>query len=243
MKSFHWLLALLFFIPLSASGQVLPFQIYTTRDGLISNSAVALLQDSKGYLWIGSYNGFSIFNGFEFTNYSTSEGFPSGHVGAFAESKQFPGTMWISTIGGGIVQFADGKFLQFKLGSNEQHNQVGALMEDKRGVLWCGTNNGVFQFKNGEFTQFAASDSIGSVLRIEGIGDSLIWIASRDRGVFCYAVRGNDFERINTEHISQALRHRSFLIAKDFQGNLWITDHEQKILQVVGTRIVRIITL
>lgn len=39
--------------------QVLPFRNYTSRDGLLSNYSLALCNDSRGYLWIGSNDGFA----------------------------------------------------------------------------------------------------------------------------------------------------------------------------------------
>ncbi len=45
------------------------FKKYTTEDGLVSNQALCLLQDTKGYLWIGTGEGASRFDGKSFTNY------------------------------------------------------------------------------------------------------------------------------------------------------------------------------
>lgn len=44
------------------------YKLYTTEDGLISNSCYKLFQDSKGYLWVANGNGVSKFNGKRFDN-------------------------------------------------------------------------------------------------------------------------------------------------------------------------------
>jgi len=39
------------------------YKLYTTEDGLISNTCYKIFQDSKGYLWVSHDNGVSRFNG------------------------------------------------------------------------------------------------------------------------------------------------------------------------------------
>ena len=38
-------------------GQLLPIRDYTTREGLNANAVTAILRDSRGLLWVGTYNG------------------------------------------------------------------------------------------------------------------------------------------------------------------------------------------
>ena len=44
---------------------------YSTDDGLCSNAVSNIIQDDYGYIWIGSWNGLSRFDGFNFFNYKT----------------------------------------------------------------------------------------------------------------------------------------------------------------------------
>lgn len=54
---------------------------YDTTDGLPSNALSCLAQDDYGYLWIGTWNGLSRFDGYEFCNYPTggASGLPLMH--------------------------------------------------------------------------------------------------------------------------------------------------------------------
>ena len=54
---------------------------YTTDDGLPSNSIAKLRADDYGYLWIGTWNGVSRFDGYHFYNYKTGigSGIPNLH--------------------------------------------------------------------------------------------------------------------------------------------------------------------
>ncbi|MGN1229277.1 MAG: two-component regulator propeller domain-containing protein [Prevotella sp.] len=44
---------------------------YSTDDGLCSNAVSNIIQDDYGYIWIGTWNGLSRFDGFNFFNYKT----------------------------------------------------------------------------------------------------------------------------------------------------------------------------
>jgi ligand-binding sensor domain-containing protein len=63
------------------------FKNYTMNDGLVSSSICRIFQDSKGFLWIGTWEGLSKYDGNTFTNYTTSNGLSHNLVNDFYESK------------------------------------------------------------------------------------------------------------------------------------------------------------
>ena len=77
-----------------AFAQPKSFRIYTVNDGLISNSPQHIFQDNDGFIWIGSLEGLSIYNGYHFVNYTTeNKGLSNNIIGNFFEySKQ---EMWV----------------------------------------------------------------------------------------------------------------------------------------------------
>jgi len=52
-----------------AQAPELTFHRLGIEDGLANNSVQALLQDREGYLWIGTWDGLSRYDGIEFRNY------------------------------------------------------------------------------------------------------------------------------------------------------------------------------
>ena len=44
---------------------------FSTEDGLTSNAITQIVQDDYGYIWIGTWNGLSRFDGYKFNNYKT----------------------------------------------------------------------------------------------------------------------------------------------------------------------------
>ena len=104
------LLPLLSAWPVRILSQEIPFHSYSVKDGLISNSINSICQDSRGYIWIGTSDGISVFDGRLFTNYTTNDGLANNYVSDILEDNRYPGIMWIATIGGGISKYVCGKF-------------------------------------------------------------------------------------------------------------------------------------
>src|SRR5215471_9764926 len=87
------------------SAQQLPIHRYSVSDGLAQNTVHCIHQDAKGYMWFGTAEGLSRFDGYRFTNYGTSEGLGHSFINAIAEDRQ--GHIWIGTNGGGVSRLID----------------------------------------------------------------------------------------------------------------------------------------
>ncbi len=130
--------------PAFLSAQVMPFEHYSVRDGLPSNWISAIYQDSFGYIWLGSDEGITKYDGVSFTNYGYSEGLPVNHVWSVTGSKKYPGTLWVGTHGGGLCRFSDNAFVPVTLDESFSSNVVLEAVEDDLGRVWCATNDGLF---------------------------------------------------------------------------------------------------
>ncbi|MBA4321200.1 MAG: hypothetical protein C0408_00135 [Odoribacter sp.] len=60
--------------------QNFPFREYTVLDGLPQSQSSTVVQDSRGFIWIGTRNGLSRFDGIDFKNYFRKDGLPSNYV-------------------------------------------------------------------------------------------------------------------------------------------------------------------
>jgi len=89
-------------ICLLASGYVyaerLANEHFTTDRGLISDHINVLTPDSRGFVWIGTNEGVSRFDGASFENYTKRDGLPDNRVTGIAEDRG--GGIWIATEGG-----------------------------------------------------------------------------------------------------------------------------------------------
>ncbi|HSN61039.1 MAG TPA: two-component regulator propeller domain-containing protein, partial [Ferruginibacter sp.] len=92
-------------------GAQLPiFKNYTVNDGLISGSIRRIYQDSKGFLWIATWEGLSKYDGHTFTNYSTVNGLSHNLVNDFYESPG--GQLYVALNNGAIDIITDNNILR-----------------------------------------------------------------------------------------------------------------------------------
>ncbi|MDX1547495.1 MAG: two-component regulator propeller domain-containing protein, partial [Rhodothermales bacterium] len=134
---------LLLLMPSDGRAQHFPFRTLTIDDGLAQSQATTLYQDSRGYLWIGTYaGGLSRFDGHQFVQYSRRHGLPSSHIRAVVEDRH--GTLWVGTARG-AARLEGATVRPVPLGGAEA--DVYALVEDRDGTLWFGTDRGLFRLR------------------------------------------------------------------------------------------------
>src|SRR5882672_2032511 len=162
-----WLGALFVLVTPSQAEQ-LPIKSYTTADGLARDSVVHIIQDSRGFLWFATAEGLSRFDGYRFKNYGVEQGLPHRSVTDLLESRS--GVYWIAT-GDGICRFnpngtarssstaaghfpapstgvnAEPMFVVYHAGGPPRAEIVNTLLEDHTGVIWYGTDEGLYRLE------------------------------------------------------------------------------------------------
>jgi signal transduction histidine kinase/ligand-binding sensor domain-containing protein/DNA-binding response OmpR family regulator len=132
---------------------------------LLNNFGVtAILEDSSGYLWLGTLNkGLALFDPVKETyrfyshNPIDTASLSSNYVFSLHIDNQ--GVLWVGTFDRGLNRFDknSGKFTRYLYNSKDStslsHNSVIDIYEDHNGILWIGTGEGVNRFdrKSGGF--------------------------------------------------------------------------------------------
>lgn len=122
----------------------LPIRTYTTADGLARDHVLAIEQDSHGFIWFGTAEGLSRFDGVRFVNYGAAQGLPSNYVTDVLETKG--GVFWVAT-GGGLCRFDPSgsgatRFIPAPLAGAGANTAPSVLYEDPSGGVWCGSASG-----------------------------------------------------------------------------------------------------
>jgi signal transduction histidine kinase/ligand-binding sensor domain-containing protein/DNA-binding response OmpR family regulator len=157
---------------------------FKKSDGLPDNVVVALYEDSKRNLWIGTGNGLAVYNNGQFEDFHKRDGFKGDFVFSLLEDSR--GTLWAGTKTHGLNRLENGRFTNYSIRNGLSHNSVRALYEDDTGSLWIGTyGGGLNRYKNGTFASITMEeglyDNVVSCILEDSRG--FLWM-SCNRGVY-----------------------------------------------------------
>lgn len=143
-----------------AYAQQLSIRHYDVSNGLAHSHVSAMYQDSRGYLWLGTWEGLSRFDGYHFVNYTQRDGLDDPIINAITQDRQ--GRLWVATNGGGVARLIDDlptsnsvqsragqKFISFRIGDSLLSNRVNAFLFDSQNNIWCATDGGLYRAANG----------------------------------------------------------------------------------------------
>lgn len=142
---------------------------YDPKDGLPSSTVYCIIQDSKGYVWFGTDNGVSRFDGKNFTNFTTDDGLTDNEVlNIYADSK---GRVWMMPFNKSLCYYYNGKIYNHTddtaLKKVNFSSYISPIGENKNGDvyflsddnLFCYSTKGTLEIK-ADFRQMAAQYSV-----------------------------------------------------------------------------------
>ena len=96
MKFFLILFSLIFTF-FTLLGQNYSFVSYSTSSGLPQSQVTSVIQDSNGYLWVGTLGGLARFNGKDFITYSSESGLINNRISTLS---YIDNRLWVGHQGG-----------------------------------------------------------------------------------------------------------------------------------------------
>jgi signal transduction histidine kinase/ligand-binding sensor domain-containing protein len=115
---------------------------------LASNAVYSIASDSRGFLWFGTGEGLSRFDGYGFANHTENTGLPHGRIKKVLIGRH--GNYWLATEGGlvrfrpDLPQSSRDRLIITHPTDKPKAPQISVLLEDRRGTLWCGTTSGLY---------------------------------------------------------------------------------------------------
>jgi len=132
-----------------SQNQSLKFEHIGTKEGLSQVDVSAIIQDSRGFIWVGTGNGLNRYDGYKFLKYRYDDdnhnSLSNNVINDLAEDRN--GDIWIATKGG-LNKFdrASGHFTRYlhneKDAASLAGNVVNRIAFDQAGDLWVATQNG-----------------------------------------------------------------------------------------------------
>ncbi|MCR5763536.1 MAG: hypothetical protein K6G00_09170 [Treponema sp.] len=207
---------------------------WDTSDGLPGMTITALMQDKKGYIWIGSYDGLVRFDGVEFTVYcrSTDEKYDFTSTRSLIQDSRE--NIWVGHNDEGITCIApDGIITKLTIEDGLTNNKVNALCEDKAGNVWIGTSAGLcYRTPDGNIhkPKGLTEDEISkiSVKHFYCDRKGRMWITTETSD--CFIFENDKLKRF--EGITKIENPGIYYITEDEDGNTWIVGEPNFIIKM-----------
>jgi ligand-binding sensor domain-containing protein len=186
---------LLFFLPAWLVSQVYNFRPYGLEDGISQSQALAMFEDSRGFLWVGTAGGgVCRFDGRNFVTYEEKDGLSGQIITSIAEDAN--GAMWFGSTWGGLCSFDGRTFSRFTIQNGLVSNNITSLLFDSEAGLLIGSHDGLCVMNKGEIVSITKDPVSYEPLKINKLfrdERGQLWLASTSG---CYIYSKGKLERL-----------------------------------------------
>lgn len=213
------------------------FELIGQRSGLSSNLICKILQDNEGFIWIGTGNTLTRYDGYEFRefnfNYFLLEQSTSMYIPKIIKDSK--GLFWVTFSKFGLALFNPATLseIQLPFAHITFQTKVNCVYESISGDYWIGTTDGLLKFSmlTNEYWHFRSNPKDKFTLagnQVNCISEDknhIIWIGT-DRGVSLYFPDKNQFR---SEYYTPGEEHClsnnyvTGFLSETKEGVMWIT--------------------
>lgn len=187
--------------------QVIPTKHYYISNGLKTSMVYYSILAEHNEMWFGTNMGLVKFNGYEFSDFSLSDGLTDTEI--FKIEKSSNGNYWLLTNNGIPTIVEDGQFnnIDNQLAELSRGSFLWDFFETDSGNFWLGTqNNGIIQLSANNKAKSFFPDESSSCFKIWKSVDGHLYFALR-KGI--YRLKNKSFESVLTY---PELLHRRFMV-------------------------------
>ena len=196
---------------------------FTTASGLATNYVMGLHQDTKGDIWVGSYDLFgsssphvSKYDGKTWTTFYIPGSPEFNQVWSILQDRA--DQTWLAT-GFGLHRYDGSRWTAYTTEDGLLGNETGSIAQDREGHYWIGTSKGLSQYDDRTWTTYTEKDGLAqnnvkSMLRDQ---QGLFWFSYRERSV-------SKFDGRNWTTFTQEdglVPNFTNSIVQDRRGHLW----------------------
>ena len=129
------------------------------------------------------------------------------------------GSLWVASVGKGIFRIRGDVVEHYGRTEGLSSDTVAALFEDREGIVWAATTNGIDSFRDPRIVTFSAVEGLGNdaVAGVLASRDGTIWVANA--GSLDHIVNGS----VSSIRAGNGLPgHQVASMLEDRAGNLWV---------------------
>lgn len=189
------------------------FEHLSVQDGLSTNNITTLFLDSKGFIWVGTYDGLNKYDGYSFKIFRHNprkNSVAGNQISAIAEDQQ--GKLWIGTSSG--LSVYDRSLNQFNTFVHDPANKFSIASSDildilvsRNGTTWVHTPGFLHRYnsENKTFTRFAYERDLFYVVetnrKFELCEDATgnIWL-STNNGLLRFDAHNQQFHQVKAPY-------------------------------------------
>ena len=222
---------------LCARPQQPAFHHLTVENGLSQNAVIAIGQDSREFIWIGTPNGLNRYDGYRFRTYLSRPNDSStlnnnSVLSILNDSRK---NCWIGTSAGlNKYLLLSDRFKRIEAPGKKTFTAQ-CIYEDKKGNIWVGTGSGLLKINTDKADQLEAvllpfqKDTAPWAIRaVLEDRSGHFWVGTT-RGLFMFRKSGNmtDFSYFLNDPQNPATISGDFItsIEEDRQGKIWVGTH------------------
>ena len=226
------LFAILVIIPCVLFAQPqLTFWHLNRENGLSDNTIESILQDSHGFIWVGTSEGVSIYNGYQFRIFQKEQpvlNICDNYILNITEDSKK--RIWVSTTNGVALyneQFGIMHTKNQPIEEVSRSNFVSTVFEQKNGTILACTNYGINKYDetSGEFRRLKTPDIVKSGLDKERVRtivkdhNNIYWVGTYGGGIYLLTEDLKIAGNLKKGHISS---NEVSCMALDAGGNIWV---------------------
>lgn len=208
---------------------------FDTNNGLISNEITCFIQDDEGFMWIGTTNGLSRFDGYDFktykSNYLSPHFFTGNSIRCMAKDRN--GRLFLGMSSGlNIFDLRTGKVKQYPI-EKMKCDIINSIAITSSNTVYIGTAIGVLRFneKNGTFTN-VKRDAKGNEIKGNYIQSlfidsrNVMWIGMWHTGFCALDLNENKFYTYPEIVTGRQLSITSFY--EDANNDIWLSSWNEE---------------
>ncbi|MGI4733854.1 MAG: two-component regulator propeller domain-containing protein [Janthinobacterium lividum] len=207
-------------------------------EGLTNSTVTSICQDSRGFMWFGTFHGLNRFDGYQVSPYlanpADSLALSSNVVTCLFEDSRH--TLWVGTRLGGLNRYDRRRdcFVHYTAESRPPYqlsaNRIECIFEDSGGNLWVGTNRGLNLLERGSrtfraFYQQAGTPGTLNSNEVYGVIENdrhQVLVLTNERLLNRYDPRTQRFAPLALGTVPPGTQRMTRLLAQDRAGRYWL---------------------